>query len=540
MTRIKLTSLEFYSKPLRKLKNFKIDFADRFTVIAGHNGIGKSTILGLIASSSGLEKEKKITSLFEHPFSYDLHRIIHFDPDELKRGELGTPWPKAVYIYNETEEHWKTIRLTTRQEPRLRSVPSRHADTPNPEFSKQDGKCALPTIFLGLLRVLPIGEISENQIDSQSRQSLEEADKAFITNFIKSVIYSPDIQSGEFTDISIKNTKKRTSHPPYGHDCKSVSLGQDSLSSIAVAVASFNKLKRDLGNEYPGGLLVIDEIDVGFHPHAQEKLLKALCNSAKKLDLQIIATTHSPTIVELLHPDTKKLPDTAKEVDKIVYLQPSSEPKPADWSLDKILADMKLSDLPPKTPNAQNKRLKIYFEDQEAVEFFKGVFGMKRNTKKIGTHNVRIFPLGLGCEQIKKLPGFDRYFKSVIFLFDADVEGSLPGKNCLALPCPQNFEGRKNPEGILHSYIRRLVDSTDNYPDTSVRLTAQGISTDRLQEEFLNDYQSGRRDPEKRWFKQGLEKFHEYGLFTSWAKDHPQEMQAFKNALEGALKSIST
>jgi len=50
-TKVQVKSLMFGSPPFRKLGNINIEFADRLTLIAGHNGIGKSTILGLIANT---------------------------------------------------------------------------------------------------------------------------------------------------------------------------------------------------------------------------------------------------------------------------------------------------------------------------------------------------------------------------------------------------------------------------------------------------------------------------------------------------------
>ena len=70
---IKLKSMKFPINPIRKLKKINIDFGERFTVIAGFNGIGKSTILGLIASASGTFEK----NYFNKPFSVDINEIIH-------------------------------------------------------------------------------------------------------------------------------------------------------------------------------------------------------------------------------------------------------------------------------------------------------------------------------------------------------------------------------------------------------------------------------------------------------------------------------
>ena len=53
VAKIKVKSLTFGTPPFRKLGNFNIQFADRLTVIAGHNGNGKSTIFGLVSNIFG-------------------------------------------------------------------------------------------------------------------------------------------------------------------------------------------------------------------------------------------------------------------------------------------------------------------------------------------------------------------------------------------------------------------------------------------------------------------------------------------------------
>lgn len=85
----------------------------------------------------------------------------------------------------------------------------------------------------------------------------------------------------------------RTQHPTYQYDASTISLGQGALASIATALASFRRLKRELKQDYPGGILVVDEIEAGLHPRAQVSLAKALLREAKKLSLQVIVTTHS-------------------------------------------------------------------------------------------------------------------------------------------------------------------------------------------------------------------------------------------------------
>ena len=49
-----------------------------------------------------------------------------------------------------------------------------------------------------------------------------------------------------------------------------------------------------------GALVLLDEVDMGLHPHTQQKLMLELQRLALRNDLQIVATTHSPTILDCI------------------------------------------------------------------------------------------------------------------------------------------------------------------------------------------------------------------------------------------------
>ena len=327
---VKISSLEFGKNSFRKLCNLKFEFADRLTLIAGHNGIGKSTILGLIAAASGITgpKNTRYKSYFSKFYYVDINDIIHLDPSELENNTITPPWPRLVYSYlqnKEKKEHWKNIRITRRSgTERLRSVATTDSKSPDGGnlSAGKDKKVQLPTIYLGMIRMLPIGETSADDVDTIVDNTIDPEDAIYLRDFVASVI--PQCSKEKTTEITtqtIKNTQKNSKHPAY-LECtsKSVSLGQDSLSSIATAVASFHRLQRELGKNYQGGVLIIDEIDSGFHPHAQQKLIDALKNAARKLSLQIIATTHSPFLIEYVHPESPIQDNSRRVMDKVIYL----------------------------------------------------------------------------------------------------------------------------------------------------------------------------------------------------------------------------
>lgn len=52
-------------------------------------------------------------------------------------------------------------------------------------------------------------------------------------------------------------------------------------------------------------VLLVDEPDSHLHPTAQEKLVKVLADTARRFDTQVLVTTHSPSVVRTLPPETK-------------------------------------------------------------------------------------------------------------------------------------------------------------------------------------------------------------------------------------------
>ena len=79
MPTIKATKIEFKPGfPFRKFKNLNIPLASRITLLCGHNGVGKSTILGLLSSLSGLTQGSE-KSYFGKLFDASIADIVYID-----------------------------------------------------------------------------------------------------------------------------------------------------------------------------------------------------------------------------------------------------------------------------------------------------------------------------------------------------------------------------------------------------------------------------------------------------------------------------
>src|SRR5690554_5237893 len=203
MSRFKIKTLDIELPPFRKLKNIKLEFADRITLIAGHNGIGKSTILALIANGSGLT-DQTFKTYSGKTFQGNLNEIIHLDYDtEFKQKKDDKELPRPILVYSLDGHDFekrcaltkRTIPATTKRPARLevRVVPRNSANSdyavPGTDIViKSSSKAPLPTIYLGMTRMLPIGESDPELIENAPDEDIHKEDAEFITKFVNDVI----------------------------------------------------------------------------------------------------------------------------------------------------------------------------------------------------------------------------------------------------------------------------------------------------------------------------------------------------------------
>lgn len=312
----------------------KIDIAPRLTAISGHNGIGKSTILGIIANASGYRGEPK--SYFGKSFQSEFQELFHLDKSEVVTDRNLRPMIDLEYILDIPESEritiTKTCSVSLQEQSRLRLIPrtatqtrKEHKETLSKYNIGNDAKMPIPTLYLGMSRMTPIGEYnSDDIIITKRREGIDIKDQLYIIEKTNEIITSDLASNPSILSHQFRHSKKGSSLPEHNHSSLTISLGQDSLSSIITALASFRKIKREQGDSYVGGILVIDELDAGFHPIAQRKLIQLFKKEARKLNLQIIFTTHSLTIIKDILNEELKNQDSL--IDTVVYLKDTRLP----------------------------------------------------------------------------------------------------------------------------------------------------------------------------------------------------------------------
>lgn len=511
---------ELILENFRNFRDVSIPLGKKITVVSGVNGVGKSNILSLIASGSGINKKSSLGSNFQPEFS------DFFNIDETEKYQ-------DYRIYLKYGQDNKSIALTkklsfkddTGTNRGIRIIPrttNKYLDGYTIKKAEKEaklnfgvggaGRVKIPTIYLSLSRLYPLGENKASTSVSKIRKNNPFAKVEMLKvyrewyNFVipGSIKLSTEIQ------LIKKSTCPRSSlHMEIeGTPALSQSIGQDNIGNIISALVDIYLLSKE--SDYRGALLCIDEIDVSLHPDTQIRLfdlLKKLCN---EIFLQVIVSTHSLTILK----ESLKQEEESFEDFKVVYLKNPSMPMVASFkSYELLKADMF------NKINFQKVIPKIYFEDcvgqelfiqhvnalrniikmtresfditcfrnsedvsapdaiKEKILTFDDVANIKDDLKQIVTH--------CGCDELIDISEADGYFDRVIIFLDGDArlkeKSQQPMvKDYLGIdfnPREKGLNDRKHkpnmifapgyfaPESYLYRMIYELVNNQTKYID---------------------------------------------------------------------------
>jgi predicted ATPase len=276
-TRATLLSIKIRGK-LRSLSNLQIDFSYPITAIAGRNGSGKTTVLGLAAcaygnSSKGYKLSGRKTSYYKHSDFF-----IQAPEDAKLSVSIG-----YQFLYNKWSAKKKEDRIKAGWQTHKRWAGGRWG------YSNRVWRTV---VYLGINRIVPDAEKS---VSKSYKTHFQNVDMMGWEDEVSKIVGR--ILSKEY--ISFKYKQHRTYRLPVvvsgdkSYSGFNMGAGEEALFEL------FSTIK-----ELPdGSLVLVDEIELGLHEEAQSRLiqeLKFLCNERK---LQIICTTHSSRILDSLPPE---------------------------------------------------------------------------------------------------------------------------------------------------------------------------------------------------------------------------------------------
>ena len=544
--RFVLKKVVFEENSWRKLSGLEIPVFPRMTVIAGHNGIGKSSILGFIANASGLLARDidGRKSYFETEFISRFEQQFRLTSADVSAGEDD----KGNILLEYEVEIGQVLKVCNIGQtkmpsgaPRYRVVPRTRGDE---EFAermgvKKDGKIPMPTLFVSAARTWPIGESPKVKV---SKSSLDPEDAEFIRIFHNHLVPGEAVDSSASElDLGLSEGRViRSQHPKYDYDTTAISLGQGAIASIATALASFKRLKRQLKHDYPGGILVVDEIEAGLHPRAQIKLVDLLMRIGKELSLQIVFTTHSLVFLEKFYEATIG----REAIDGIVYIMDTKKPQVRRLTLNEMYEEMTLS----KTAFAKRKKpsIMVYAEDAEGLAFLRRIVTKVSNVneKSLGV-KVKKVPLGIGCNQLIKLAKTKQavhFSQHSICILDGDVANKdIDGlDNCLKLPTEAGIP--RSPEQELLYFLSKADEDTKGIGRERNALLTEGVTWDWIHNELQGvnvalsktGKDEKKRDILKRWFRR-LSVIKRDKIIDAWINVHASEIQGFGVRYQHAL-----
>ena len=267
---------------LRGIQNIHAPFNYPITAICGKNGAGKSTVLALAAFSATRPGNwRRLPSPM--PSVRRRVRSMTFAWDEFFFRRLGDPPLTGLSVQFHYTHMGNDLQLS-----RVRTKNGRWSHAPDPGRSRPPRLPQRPIDFVSLSRILPPAELRalRRQHSHTSKPTIEPLSPTSVQAM--SYVLGQQYSSVEVhTQRGLPLAHCRTSTPYNAFD-----MGSGESSTVAI-LSALERLPV-------GGLLLIEEVEHGFHPQAQQRLVEQLTRIVSTTKKQIICTTHSEYIIDAL------------------------------------------------------------------------------------------------------------------------------------------------------------------------------------------------------------------------------------------------
>lgn len=513
----------------RLFKDVNIKLGKYLTVLSGKNALGKTTILGMIGNSCELKTSEgrpvlqkqfrtEFREIFKASQKYDLSGS---NKCTIKFSDYNNP--DIITDSRKCRTTWQKISKLNSNK-RFRLIPEKHDDKKVSSI-----KYSWPVLYLGLSRLFPIGESDDKDISVSNVRLSEIEKKEFLENYCKILsIFEEDEIAIDAIDIGETNRKKGVGISTGEYDSLCNSAGQDNIGQIILSIMSFKRLKKE-NNNYCGGILLIDELDATLHPAAQIRLINYILKSCRELRLQVVFTTHSLTILEMI---SKKISfNKLENVNEIEMVYISKDNKKLEVlsnpSYDRIYNDLNLSTI----LDRQNK-ITVYSEDDEARWFIEKL--LKRYF-----YRLNLVHLKMSYGNLLLLNKCDyTYYSNVLFVLDGDVPENEIEKTCLGKTDNIiKLPGIKSIEEMLYLYILNLeID----HPLVE-KLTEFGLTKTQLEDDYPKTVGNVvAREKFKSWFNKWKDIFESINLIEYWISENEKEYNEFLDEFIKKFNKIAT
>lgn len=570
---------KIYIKKFRNLRDIEFNLGKKITVISGINGIGKSSILSLLSSSTGTSDKRLSTSSKFHPEFNDFFTIS--DSEEISSYLMYVEFDKSITIdgkdypitkrigFRDDRNSDRGIRVNPRNSNTINMIKAGLKTPTQSKFNDELKKIGIteskriqtPTIYVSLSRLFPVGETNiKTELLDKRTNFYKKGCLTYYTNMYNAILPN-SISTSEEEPTGNLLIKDATSKKRFHVDLKNASaetqsVGQDNVGAIVSALTDFYALKEsdDSGSNYKGGILCIDEIDSSLHPSALRSLFFLLQNACDELNLQIIVTTHSLTILK----EIIKLQQNNSDDFKLVYFKDPSLPRiDRIGSYEALKADL-FDNITYKQP-----KLKVYCEDDASVEISKILNKLCLHSTDSSYPELEYISSDIGHGQLKLLPENDDYFKQVVILLDGDAKFkdkfdgdkamnktrqefekgltsiNFKKENILSLPTFYS------PEVYIFNILKEYTDNPTKYHEFWLSLEAypelSNYTVDKIKRKMLNNKTYKDIHENKQWRKNILDFVQKSDLLRHYYQQdtNKHELNEYKKRLYKAIKAAS-
>lgn len=522
---------ELTIEDFRSFDNSHILIGECLTAIAGNNGTGKSTILGLLANSSLLKGHK---TYLGKPYRGEFSELFSASLDNDPSGQKITLAYQEFGVSRVMGFRTGWQKRENGDGKRFRVIPRRKGEA----GKIVESKLRSPVIYLGLSRLYPIGEADEEGLGTKTQKwDVDEDEEWFREKYAHTLSIHDGIKSVDSLDIGEISRKKGTGITTEKYGPTANSAGQDNMGQILLAMLSFRKLKRDLGSAWDGGLLLIDEVDATLHPAAQLRLVDLMLKEAESIGYQVVFTTHSTVILEKLCEKNQYNRDGVPGKVEVAYLTDANRrltvKRNPTWHT--MECDLLVRG------RGSGATVGVFSEDRQARWLIKEILGEAYPNL---LPKVSLVEASFGCDQLLRLYEQDfQYLKDRIVVLDGDVSEeeisskvSKPklksGKNLIRLP------GTSRPENIIWKYLSEAQEDDPVWDALApYEITWRAI----LENGPNSDVYSGvdERNRYKLWFEDYAVDFSQAKVVHYWMEANPSEGEAFANRFLDAYNAVA-
>jgi predicted ATPase len=281
MTCATLATIRLRAGEIRGLNDFEISFRYPISVIAGANGSGKSTILALAACAYHNSSDA---------FRLPGRRLPYYTMSDFFVQSVEEVPPQGINIWYEfLHNNW---RKSSRNPEGIGRAWQSRTKKKGGKWSNYSRRVDRNAVFFGIERVVPH---SERSVSKSYRHYFQRAEAEGYEEKVRDIVGR--VLGRTYDEFWFReHTKYRLPHVKARKTVYSgfnMGAGENALFEIFSTIFAA-----------PEGLFVIaDEIELGLHESAQRKFIDELKTVCRDRHVQVICTTHSPTILESVPPE---------------------------------------------------------------------------------------------------------------------------------------------------------------------------------------------------------------------------------------------